>query len=186
MKIIREMTSQDNAQMAKIIVNVLVEHEFSDSSNGGYDTHNLPLKIRDLYTYIKSRGGKYFVIEDTIEHHILGGGGYIVRLQQDNSFFSQKNPSFIELEKLYFLPEIRGTGLATELLMKIESEAHHETYPLIYVETEPSLSRAIRFYEKSGFKKIQTSKTNSICFIKDLKANCQSSNELVPTKLIAQ
>ncbi|ARG96659.1 GNAT family N-acetyltransferase [Legionella micdadei] len=175
MKIIREMMPQDNEAMAKIIVTVLAEHGFKDERTGGYDINNLPPKIKELFSYIYRQGGKFFVVEETDTRTVLGGGGFLPRITSSlcsnhYGFFSRDNCRKVcELEKFYFLPEIRGTGLASQLMDKIQTTAINQGYQAMYIETEPSLERAHHFYEKMGFTRTPVTKENTTSFFKWLE-----------------
>ena len=165
------MNSQDNNAMANIIVDVLKEHGFVDEKTGGYNKDNLPLKIKDLNSYILMHGGIYYVVEETARQRILGGGGYIAKKPNFNGFFPRAEHNLArtcELEKFYFLPEARGTGLAMELLNKIQETAIATGYVSMFLETEPTLTRAIHFYEKAGFKRLAIGKKSSVCMMKAL------------------
>jgi putative acetyltransferase len=127
--------------------------------------------MKDLFSYIQRNQGQYYVVEDTDTLQILGGGGYIRREVDtlkdyvNNPFFNPigKTSKIAGLEKIYFLPKIRGTGLASELLHIIKIQATNAGFQSLYVTTEPSLTRAIRFYEKVGFVSFETNKKNSVC-----------------------
>lgn len=55
-----------------------------------------------------------------------------------------------ELQKMYCLPEYRGSGIAQKLLDEALSFAK-ERYSSCYLETRNNMDRAKRFYEKNGF-----------------------------------
>ncbi len=55
-----------------------------------------------------------------------------------------------ELQKMYCLPHVRGTGIAQELLM-LALDYAKEYYGQVYLETLPNMKPAQRFYEKHGF-----------------------------------
>ncbi|WP_165483077.1 GNAT family N-acetyltransferase [Legionella genomosp. 1] len=175
MRIIRKMKPEDNASMAKIIVDVLTEYGYRDSQSGGYDIDNLPDRISDLYGFIQKEGGVYFVIEDTETQRILGGGGFrpnaaSLKYSNANRFFSQDliNRS-CALEKLYFLPELRGQGFGLKILEEIQAAAIEKGYSSIYAGTEPNLKQAQSLYKKAGFIQLETTRKNSVCFLKALK-----------------
>jgi ribosomal protein S18 acetylase RimI-like enzyme len=60
----------------------------------------------------------------------------------------------MELQKIYVLWEYHGRGIGSALLKETKSLAK-EVYPdYIWLDTHISNEKAIRFYEKNGFKKI--------------------------------
>lgn len=62
--------------------------------------------------------------------------------------------SQMELQKIYVLPAYQQGG-AGSALMKAVKELSKEVYPdHIWLDTHTANNRAIRFYEKNGFKKI--------------------------------
>jgi len=83
----------------------------------------------------------YWVAEDG-EGRVVGGAG-IGRLAD----------GLCELQKMYCLPEARGTGLAGELLTAALGFAA-ERYDRCYIETLENMTAARRFYEKHGFVRI--------------------------------
>jgi ribosomal protein S18 acetylase RimI-like enzyme len=62
--------------------------------------------------------------------------------------------SQIELQKIYVLKECQGRGVGTALLNEVKNLAR-DIYPdYIWLDTHISNEKAIRLYERSGFKKI--------------------------------
>lgn len=60
----------------------------------------------------------------------------------------------MELQKIYVLPAYQQAGVGTAL-MKAVKELTREIYPdHIWLDTHISNEKAIRFYERNGFKKI--------------------------------
>lgn len=65
-----------------------------------------------------------------------------------------KSGAQMELQKIYILPEYHGAGAGTALLKEIKNLAL-KIYPdYIWLDTYVSNEKAIRLYEKNGFKKI--------------------------------
>ena len=56
------------------------------------------------------------------------------------------------LKRMYLAKGYRGTGLAQKLLAIFLDFARHDNFEIIYLGTVPEMERAIRFYEKHGFK----------------------------------
>ena len=60
----------------------------------------------------------------------------------------------VELQKIYVLPEHHGRGIGTALLKEVKNLAR-EIYPdYIWLDTHMSNEKAIRLYEKNGFRKM--------------------------------
>jgi len=61
-----------------------------------------------------------------------------------------------KLNRMFVLSEFRGTGLAQILLGTALDFAKKQGFKEIVLNTHPLMTRAHRFYEKSGFKKAGT------------------------------
>ena len=57
-------------------------------------------------------------------------------------------------QKMYFLPELRGTGAGTALLKLILGAAREAGYERCYLETLDQMEQARRLYRKHGFDTI--------------------------------
>ncbi len=57
-----------------------------------------------------------------------------------------------ELDMMYVAPSARGTGIAHELLMQLETFAREKNFELIKLRTGTPQPEALRFYEKEGFR----------------------------------
>jgi ribosomal protein S18 acetylase RimI-like enzyme len=65
-----------------------------------------------------------------------------------------ESPVQMELQKIYVLPEYQGNGVGDALMQKIKDLAEEINPDHIWLDTYISNERAIRFYEKNGFRKI--------------------------------
>ncbi|HEX4154941.1 MAG TPA: GNAT family N-acetyltransferase [Acidobacteriaceae bacterium] len=70
-------------------------------------------------------------------------------------------PSAAECKRLFVLPEIRGRGLASQLMDHIESlaSAHHLAW--IYLDSTEEFSAALSFYRIRGYEPCERFNTNS-------------------------
>ena len=65
------------------------------------------------------------------------------------------DPSVCELRKMYFLGELRGTGMGTKLLNASLKAARKLGYRQCYLETLESMTHARHLYRKHGFKPLK-------------------------------
>jgi len=59
-----------------------------------------------------------------------------------------------ELEYIYVIPEYRKKGIATMLLNKMIDNLDKDNIKNISLEVKDNNEKAIKFYEKNGFKKV--------------------------------
>lgn len=60
---------------------------------------------------------------------------------------------YAELKRMYAKPEVRGKGIATRLLQRLEAEARDVGITLVRIETGNLQVEAMRFYEREGYVK---------------------------------
>ncbi|MFM9053127.1 MAG: GNAT family N-acetyltransferase, partial [Bacteroidota bacterium] len=77
--------------------------------------------------------------------------GY-AKLRRDSGFVQLPGARLIEIEKFYFKVEFHGCGLATELMNHILQIAMTEKAEWLCLGVDVNNHRAIRFYEKFGFR----------------------------------
>ena len=92
----------------------------------------------------REEGSVYYVAENE-EGRIVGGSGI-------GPLSGVKGTC--ELQKMYCLPEARGTGLSGQLLEKCLDFAA-DCYEACYLETLENMTAARRFYQKHGFTEIE-------------------------------
>ena len=135
--VIREIEVQDNPKIAKAIRSVLIEMGVPKVGTAYEDvaldcmteTYNQPKKA-------------YFVVEN--ENEIIGGAGI--------SPLDNYEGNVCELQKMYFMPEARGKGLGTEMMVKCLDFAKQAGFAQCYLETLPYMNDARKLYLKVGFK----------------------------------
>lgn len=156
---IREVKSTDNKDVENVIRTCLIE--FGANHEGTAWTDPNLGRFSEIYN---SEGNKYWVAIDENEK-IIGGVG-IGKLEGIDDV--------CELQKMYCLSEVRGTGVAHKLIENALEYAK-KYYKKCYLETLENMIAAQRFYEKHGFKRIYESivKTDhfacDVRYIKDLK-----------------
>ncbi|ABZ75396.1 transcriptional regulator, MarR family with acetyltransferase activity [Shewanella halifaxensis HAW-EB4] len=134
---IRSITSDDNAQMAQVIRQVSAEYGLTADKGYGVADKTLD-NLSEVY---QAQNAHYWVIE--LEGKILGGAGIAPLVG---------HPDTCELQKMYFLPEVRGKGFAKRLALQAIRYANVQGYTSCYLETTANLIEAIKLYESLGFK----------------------------------
>ena len=135
---IRPIEPKDNAAVEAIIRACLVEFGGNREGTAWFD----PGLGRFSEVY-QGEGRAYWVAEDE-EGRVVGGTG-IGALDGV--------PGVCELQKMYCLPEARGTGAAA-LLMDAALAFARARYEKCYLETFGNMKAAHRFYEKRGFRRV--------------------------------
>ena len=85
----------------------------------------------------------------------------------------QYDDTFIEVKRMYTLPEIRGKGIASLVLNALEEWAKELSYVKCVLETGKKQPEAIALYTKNGYAVISNygqyeGIENSVCFEKKL------------------
>ena len=135
---IREIKEKDNKAVENVIRTCLIE--FNANHEGTAWTDPNLCRFSEIYN---SDGNKYWVAENE-EGKIIGGVG-IGKLEGVEDV--------CELQKMYCLAEIRGTGVSHKL-MDISLEYASKFYSRCYLETLENMVAAQKFYEKYGFERI--------------------------------
>ncbi|CAI1756613.1 Predicted acetyltransferase [Serratia proteamaculans] len=138
--LVRPITADDNAAIANVIREVSAEHGLT--ADKGYTVSDPNLDV--LYQLYSLPRSAYWVIE--VDGKIAGGGG-VAPLQGGED-------GICELQKMYFLPVLRGQGLAKRLALQALEFARQQGFRCCYLETTASLTQAIGLYEHLGFEHI--------------------------------
>lgn len=144
---IRPIQPEDNTDIAQVIREV--SKEFGLAPESGFAVADPVLD--DLYTVYQQANAQYWVIENQ-QGKILGGGG-LSPLKGD--------PTILEIQKMYFLPEVRGLGFAKQLLEKAFRFAQLQGFQSCYLETTQELWQAVKLYEKLGFQYLEQPRGNT-------------------------
>ncbi len=156
---IRPIEQRDNHAIANVIRTVLIELNVPKVGTAYAD----PELDRMFETY-KNPQSIYFVLEKDGE--IVGGAG-IAPLAG--------NASICELQKMYFLNEVRGLGFGALLIEKCLIEAQKFGFTSCYLETMPYMESAQKLYKRNGFNYIDAPLGNTghtscpVWMLKDLK-----------------
>ena len=119
-----------------------VSAEFGLTADKGYTVSDPQLdRLFELYSADNSA---YWIVEH--QGKVMGGGGVAP--------LACSAPDICELQKMYFLPELRGFGLARDLALRAMEHARERGFKRCYLETTGNLTRAIKLYESLGFEHI--------------------------------
>ena len=135
--IIREIIAEDNPKIAKAIRSVLIEYGVPKVGTAYADTI-----LDTLFEAYDTENASYFVVEKDGE--IFGGAG-IKKLDNYEG-------NICELQKMYFMPEVRGIGLGSKMMDICLQKAREFGFEQCYLETLPYMQDARKLYRKAGFK----------------------------------
>lgn len=135
---IREIQKKDNSGIEQVIRTCLIEFGANHEGTAWADP-NLG-RFSEIYD---GKGNQYWVVED--ENGLVKAGVGIGNLPGVEGV--------CELQKMYCLPELRGTGISHQL-MDIALEYAKKYYQRCYLETLDNMIAAQKFYEKYGFYRI--------------------------------
>ncbi|WP_419776104.1 GNAT family N-acetyltransferase [Mixta mediterraneensis] len=139
---VRPIMAVDNPHIAQVIRDVSAE--FGLTADKGYTVSDPDLDR--LFEVYSAKDSAYWIVEH--QGKVMGGGGVAA--------LSCSAPDICELQKMYFLPEVRGLGLARKLAVCAMEHARQRGFRRCYLETTASLTRAIKLYESLGFELIDT------------------------------
>lgn len=135
---IRKIEPADDRAIEAVIRSCLIEFGANHAGTAWEDPDLC--RFSEIYA---TRGNAYWVAQSA-SGRIVGGVG-IGKL--DDVW------DVCELQKMYCLPEVRGTGLA-HTLMTTALEYAGRYYTRCYLETLENMTAAQKFYEKYGFERI--------------------------------
>ena len=135
--VLRPLTKADNSQVADVIRKVSAEYGLT--ADKGYGVADPTLD--DMYSVYDQQGAAYWVVE--YQGELVGGGGFAPLAGE---------PNVCELQKMYFLPQTRGHGLAKRIVALSLQLAKQFGYQQCYLETTECLREAVGLYEKLGFE----------------------------------
>lgn len=137
--LIREIKTEDDAQVAAVIRAVLVEMGAPKVGTAYAD------EALDVMTATYAQNDRaYFVVDEGGE--IIGGAG-VAPLENFED-------AICELQKMYFLPEARGKGLGAKMMAICLEKAKSLGYDKCYLETLPYMTDATKLYATSGFQNL--------------------------------
>jgi len=134
---IRPMEKRDNPTVTGIIRTVMSEFR---AVGCGFSSNDP--EIQDMYTAYTGHRAAFYVVERDGE--VLGCGGFAPLAGGDEDT--------CELRKMYFLSELRGTGVGAKLLELCLFEATRTGFKRCYLETMEGMEQARRLYRKYDFR----------------------------------
>ena len=137
---IRPIEEKDNERVEYIIRSCLIEFGANHEGTAWEDPF-----LGQFYQVYQAPESAYWVAED--EAGTVVGGVGIGPLPGA--------PGVCELQKMYCIPEARGKGIAQNLLDEALDFAK-DYYDQCYLETISNMVAAIKFYEKNGFRPLDT------------------------------
>ena len=137
---IRTIEKRDNLAVEAVIRTCLIEFGADHEGTAWGDPYLN--RFSEVYS---SEGNWYWVVEDEAGR-IVGGVGI-------GTLNGAEDQKICELQKMYCLPEVRGTGVA-QMLMDAALDYAKHFYQAVYLETMENMIAAKRFYTKYGFSGI--------------------------------
>ena len=133
---IREIRQEDDHAIAKVIRDVLIEHNVPKVGTAYADP-----QLDFMFEAYNAPRSAYFIVEK--DGKIIGGAGI--------SPLANSTENVCELQKMYFLSEARGLGLGSLMMEKCLLKAREFGFEKCYLETMHYMEAAQKLYKKSGF-----------------------------------
>ena len=153
---IREIEKTDDKAVEGVIRACLIEFGANHEGTAWADPDLC--RFSEIYN---TDGNRYWVAQDE-NGKIVGGVGIGGPIYYKD---------LCELQKMYCIPEARGTGIA-HMLIEIALEYAAKYYKQCYLETLDNMIAAQKFYEKHGFTRIYKQvgpATHFACEVKYIK-----------------
>lgn len=138
---IEPLSQSDNSKIATVIRTILIEHKVPKVGTAYAD-----VSLDCMYETYHQNHSCYWVVKSNDE--IFGGAG-IAPLENGPE-------GVCELQKMYFLKEVRGRGLGTDMMKTCLNFAKNQGFKKCYLETMPNMVDAQKLYKKFGFNYIDT------------------------------
>jgi putative acetyltransferase len=134
---IQPISQKDNSKIAEVIRTVLIEHNVPKVGTAYADS-----SLDSMYETYHQENTCYWVIIS--EDKVYGGAG-IAPLENGPE-------GVCELQKMYFLDEVRGKGLGAAMMKTCLRFAKEQGFKKCYLETMPNMNEAQKLYKKFGFE----------------------------------
>lgn len=136
---IRRIEKSDNLPLAAVIRACLEEHDAAIEGTMYTDPN-----LEKLYEWFDAPRSAYWVAY--AEESVLGGAGIAPLPGADSDV--------AELQRMFLLPEARGTGTAKKLMQLSLDFAKSQGFEQVYLETLPNMQAAQGLYRSFGFEEI--------------------------------
>ena len=133
---IRQIKKTDNLNIGNIIREVLIEIGVPKKGTAFSDP-----ELDYMFENYDKKRSIYYVVENNGK--IYGGAGI--------SHLNEADRDICELQKMYFLPSIRGKGLGYQMIERCLAFALDNKFKYCYIETLPYMKAAQKLYLKKGF-----------------------------------
>lgn len=133
--LIRLIEEKDNQEVEKLIRDCLLEYDANKPGCAWEDSH-----LGMFYQVYQPENMQYLVVEK--DGHVVGGCGIGP---------VEGKEGICELQKMYCYKEVRGTGIAQQLL-DLSLTFAKKYYQRCYLETFENMVAANKFYQKNGFQ----------------------------------
>ena len=140
---IRHIRQADNAAVTALIRSVMPE--FGADAPGFAFTDP---EVDAMYEAYQNRRCAYWVV--IREGCVVGGAGFAP--------LRGGEAGTCELQKMYFLPTVRGMGLGARLMHILLESATAEGFDTMTLETLEQMHRARRLYECFGFERLEAAR----------------------------
>ena len=137
--LIRKIQQKDNESIAQVIRAIF--HELDAPKVG--TAYADPI-LDTLYEVYQAPRSVYYVVEN--DGRVVGGCG-VAPLENAAVLVC-------ELQKMYFTPEIRGTGFAEKIIEMCLTFAKTQGFDICYLETLSFMTAAQKLYKRIGFENI--------------------------------
>lgn len=134
---IRPIAQSDNQVVAGIIRAVMTEFGAVGDNYSIADA-----EVDNMFEAYPAPESAFFVVESS-KGAVLGCGGM--------GPLKGTGADVCELRKMYFQPELRGTGMGSKLLRQILDAAREAGYRRCYLETIRAMEGARKLYQRHGF-----------------------------------
>jgi diamine N-acetyltransferase len=138
------------------MISLIGKISFRKAYGNVFDKNNLEEYLKNVYNpdkievSINKDDNAWFVAE------LDGRPAGFAKLRKFSLNDEIESVSQMQLEKMYVLPEYQGSGAGTLMLDEILNLVHELSPDYIWLDVLVGNEKAIRFYERNGFKKETT------------------------------
>jgi GNAT superfamily N-acetyltransferase len=136
--------------------------EFDDADAIAGVLHESFIEYRSLYAPERYAGT--VVSPEEVRHRLAEGPGWVALVDEMiiGTVGAVKRPEGLYIRGMGIVPRARGLNIGEQLLNVVEAYASENGFCRMFLGTTPFLHRAIRLYEKFGFKFCETQANDSI------------------------